>query len=929
MHSVGSWELLTRMSSGDLSDVYFAVVEGSDPARALKLFLPEVSKDLVFRRWLLESGPASCAVSDPGVATVLEVDVFENALYSVREIVPGSALSLAIRKGALDPSLAAGIVAQVAGTLRRIQSQGISPLRSLTPRHVMLSDEGTVKLLGHELAIARAALAPGPGSLPYTAPEALTRKDVAEPATVFSLGTILFETVTGRSAFPKESVELTRSAIERGELSDAKLVDTPPEVRALILSMLAHDPSTRPNLEEVEAALSPVSKPQLEAAIRDLLRSTLTLERQAQQRIFEAALSRARRAKIRASALPPKPPSSPPPRPKVVPEEVTQPDLKLDADTLAKITNTRVGAKDVEQQIVRGPESTISPASRPITNEPTSDDADRTVRKLGRYELFSEIAAGRDTVVFLGRDPHINRKVAVKALDTRLHGDEARLALFQREARLWSRVRHHRLPTLLDAGRDGPLFFLVFTFIEAEPLTRYLEPERRLSSARGAIVLRDLAEALDHLHSVGIAHGDIRTSNVLIGAEGRAFLVDLSLGEASSEPAHPDRANNVSANAPETVTAGTYSRRSDQFALGALTYRLLVGEPPFLASGKANARLALKDHYPRPPDARRSDVDPNLSTIVMRLLEKDPARRFASASELISALSTTASGDADRDDPREAQGYVDTLIEIIERAQSFARVNLPESARPAILARFVAHRLHAGSTVERRASVAASLVDLADRLTNEPNDQTSITSLAPVSVRNVLLEVMRALAGDTQPLSLPAEIAFVVTRYSRVLRASMDESSPRAAILELRADANSGRIGGDVVEALVDHLKDVISTLDLPDRQPPPRRLLLVGDSPLTPELEERLRVAGYVLGRARDRGERVVASRFDAVIVDGSTRLDLVHRLRDDGNRDFVVIITNSGPTQPVALEGRAEIFEGVPLPETLMGALSRLLER
>lgn len=920
------------MSSGDLSDVYLAVTSSDmDSARALKLFLPEVAGDPVFRRWLLESRELACRVSDPAIVGVIEIAERDHYLYSVREMIFGSSLAALIRKGPVEIEVATGVIDRVARALRTLLDSSIPPLRALTPRHVMITDEGGVRLLGHELAVARAALVPGPGTMAYTAPEALAHKEVAESASVFALGTVLFEALTAKSAFPRDGLDRTRNAVERGELSDLRIAESRPELRALVLSMLALDPGSRPRLDDVQASLSVMASEDLPAQLRHALTTSLSLERQAQQRIIEAAIARAKRAKLRASALPPKPPSAPTAIPRVVvADDVTQPGLRLDADTLARISAARVGATgDLEHQIVRRSDAASSPSDAPPSGAKPA--AEGSMRKLGRYELFSEIGVGRDTVVYLGRDPHINRKVAVKVLDTRVHADETRLALFQREARLWSRVRHHRLPVLLDAGRDGPLFFLAFTHLEGEPLSKHLEPERRLTSQRARLVLNDLAEALEHLHELGIAHGDLRTSNVIIGAHGHAFLLDLSLAESSAEPQHPDRANNVSANAPETVTRGAYSRRSDQFSLGVIVYRLLVGEAPFLASGKANARLALKEHQPRPPATRRSDVDPQLSAIVMRLLEKEAARRYRNVGELLTELRREQAHEtSEREDASETQGFVDALTEMLERATAVGPAEIAESTRPAVLAREVARRLRTGPIVERRASVAAALVQLAERVASDDAERTVLASIAPPAVRNVLIEVMRALEGDPQPLPLPAEIAFVAVRYARALRPNGEQrrASPRTAVVELRSDAVAGRVGADVVEALVDHLREVISALDVPDREPPPRRILLMGESPLTPELEERLRIAGYVLGRSRDGSEVLRSNRFDAVIVDGATGLALLPRLRAD-SADTVLIVTNAGVERPKSIEGPSEVFEAIPLPETLLGALSRLLDR
>jgi eukaryotic-like serine/threonine-protein kinase len=269
--------------------------------------------------------------------------------------------------------------------------------------------------------------------------------------------------------------------------------------------------------------------------------------------------------------------------------------------------------------------------------------------KLGRYELERELGRGAMGTVYLGRDPRINRVVAIKAIPiveefTETELAEAR-ARFFREAEMAGRLRHPGIVTVYDAGEDGGIAWIAMEYLQGEILSQYTVPDRLLPPATVLEVVARVADALDYAHSQDVVHRDIKPANVLYDpATHQIKLTDFGIARLTNTSA--TRSGIVlgtpSFMAPEQLEGRNVTGRSDLFALGVTLFQLLAGQLPFRADSMTGLMYKIANSPHPPLKTIRPDLPPCVTSIIDRSLQKDPAQRYATGAEMARALRACA-----------------------------------------------------------------------------------------------------------------------------------------------------------------------------------------------------------------------------------------------------------------------------------------------
>lgn len=270
-----------------------------------------------------------------------------------------------------------------------------------------------------------------------------------------------------------------------------------------------------------------------------------------------------------------------------------------------------------------------------------ADDAagESPARQLGDFELLEEIGRGGMGVVWRARQRTLNREVAVKTLPGGdLAGAEAR-ARFQGEAQATARLKHPNLVPVHEVGESDGVPYLVMELVEGRPLSEVLggKPAPAKLAARW---LRDVALAVQHAHDQGVLHRDLKPSNILIESGddgGRPRVTDFGLAKiADAERSLTRTGSAVGSPAympPEQARRGEYTARSDVYGLGAVLYCALTGRPPFQGESVATVLAQVEADEPLAPRRLQGGVPPDLETICLKCLEKNPSRRYATARE--------------------------------------------------------------------------------------------------------------------------------------------------------------------------------------------------------------------------------------------------------------------------------------------------------
>jgi serine/threonine protein kinase len=268
-----------------------------------------------------------------------------------------------------------------------------------------------------------------------------------------------------------------------------------------------------------------------------------------------------------------------------------------------------------------------------------------------RYRLERELGSGGMATVYLAQDIRHDRRVALKVLRPELAaviGGER----FLSEIRTTANLQHPHILPLFDSGQADSFLFYVMPFIEGESLRDRLAREKQLPVGEAVRVAGEVAAALDYAHRHGVIHRDIKPENILLH-DGQALVADFGIALALTQAGGSRMTETgMSLGTPhymspeQAMGEREITARSDVYALGAVTYEMLIGEPPFTGPTPQAVVAKVLTEEPRSPAGVRRSVPPQVEAAVLTALEKLPADRFGSAAEFAAALTGSGSSSA-------------------------------------------------------------------------------------------------------------------------------------------------------------------------------------------------------------------------------------------------------------------------------------------
>lgn len=273
---------------------------------------------------------------------------------------------------------------------------------------------------------------------------------------------------------------------------------------------------------------------------------------------------------------------------------------------------------------------------------------DQAPKQIGKYEVRGEIGRGACGVVYRGFDPFCSRDVAIKVAlhDSEMHqeGTATTQRSFFAEARAAGMLQHPHIVSTYDAGVEGELNYIVMEYIDGETLASVSRSKGpRLPIEQVIEIGFKCAKALDYAHSKGVLHRDIKPGNIMLTRDGVPKVMDFSIAEITANAKKDANADEGVMGSPlymspEQVRNQPLGPTSDLYAMGAVLYQLLTGEPVF----KVMDVPTLFRHICNAPatrvDSIRADVPRPLCDIIDKLLLKDPAQRYQTGAELATAL---------------------------------------------------------------------------------------------------------------------------------------------------------------------------------------------------------------------------------------------------------------------------------------------------
>ena len=264
-----------------------------------------------------------------------------------------------------------------------------------------------------------------------------------------------------------------------------------------------------------------------------------------------------------------------------------------------------------------------------------------------RYQIVEEIGSGGMGVVYKAVDKELGRVVALKMIRPELTDDPGILERFKQELLLASEVSHENVIRIHDLGEADGIKYISMKFIDGTTLKKLLLTAGRLIPDRAVAIARQIAGALVAAHGQGVIHRDLKPQNIMLDQSGRAFVMDFGIAKAVGTEDPTARGLVVGTPeymSPEQAGGHPADERSDIYSFGCIIYEMLTGRKPFSAE---SARDMLGKHMseePVPPSRFSPGLPAGLERLVLKCLEKSPARRYSTAADLFSALEAVSGG---------------------------------------------------------------------------------------------------------------------------------------------------------------------------------------------------------------------------------------------------------------------------------------------
>jgi len=318
---------------------------------------------------------------------------------------------------------------------------------------------------------------------------------------------------------------------------------------------------------------------------------------------------------------------------------------------------------------VSGEQGSAATAMLPVAQERDANEAVLEMLRhatIGEYEVLKELGRGGMATVYLAHDIALDRKVAIKVMSPALSlMGEGMSERFKREARTAANLSHPHIIPIYTVKSSGKSLFFVMKFIAGRSLEAIIKDLGPMPVSMIKAILQQVGSALGYAHRHGVVHRDVKPANIMIDEEGWSVVTDFGIAKVAENRGLTMTGIAVgtpSYMSPEQCAAKDITGKSDQYSLGVVAYEMLTGKQPFEGDSAMAIMFAHFHEQPKPVDGVRPDSPADLSSAIMRMLEKAPDKRFGSMEEALGAIGAQVLA---HDDPIRHQ-----LIELARKGSS-------------------------------------------------------------------------------------------------------------------------------------------------------------------------------------------------------------------------------------------------------------------
>jgi serine/threonine protein kinase len=264
-----------------------------------------------------------------------------------------------------------------------------------------------------------------------------------------------------------------------------------------------------------------------------------------------------------------------------------------------------------------------------------------------RYWVIEELGKGGMGKVYKVLDTKINENVALKLLKPEIAADEKTIERFQNELKFARKVSHKNICRMYDLNEEGGALYITMEYVPGEDLKSLIRRIGQFSVGKARSVGKQVGEGLAEAHRLGVVHRDLKPQNIMIDRDGNARIMDFGIARSLKGKGITEAGVMIGTPeymSPEQVDGKEADNRADIYALGVILYEMLAGRVPFEGDTALSIALKHKTEMPKDPREFNASIPEDFSRLILKCLEKDKAKRYQNAEEVLVNLSKIETG---------------------------------------------------------------------------------------------------------------------------------------------------------------------------------------------------------------------------------------------------------------------------------------------